>query len=237
MNENQFLLYGVKAELQIHCRFSELMLQSREIEDQTRVTYLGREVQLWEALKSVTEACFSLWSQTSDSDRDAFIREALAIKERAAEEGVALVMTALNNPLPPKAIARAMLLGHNFLRTLDICLEALLRYPSQKSLTRKPLKTQVVIDWAVGGIRDWACNYPYAFELGASARKPAQRLAHVPKHYSTDRSVRSQISHKQIANIFMLRDTTVADLERRGLAQLRAQLENEPNPESPPRPD
>ena len=52
------------------------------------------------------------------------------------------------------------------------------------------------------------------------------------RHYSTDRSVRSQISHKQIANIFMLRDTTVADLERRGLAQLRAQLENQVDPES-----
>ena len=232
MNENQFLLYGEKAELQVHCRFSELMLQSREIEDQTRVAYLGREVQLWEALKSVTEACFALWSQTPDSDRDAFIREALEIKERAGDEGTLLVMTALKNPLPSKAIARAMLLGHNFLRTLDICLEALLRYPSQKSLTRKPLKTQVVIDWAVGGIRDWACNFPYSFEMGAAARKPSQRLAHMSRHYSTDRSVRSQISHKQIANIFMLRDTTVADLERRGLAQLRAQLENQMDPES-----
>jgi hypothetical protein len=225
MNENHFLLHGAKAELQIHCRFSELMLQSREIEDQTRVTYLGREVQLWEALKSVTEACFSLWGQTADSDRDAFVREALAIKERAAAEGQELVLAALDNPLPPKGIARALLLGHNFLRTLDICLEALLRYPSQKSLTRKPIKTQVVIEWAVGGIRDWACNFPYAFELGGSLRKPAQRLAHMTRHYSTDRSVRSQISHKQIANIFLLRDSTVADLERRGLAQLRAHLE------------
>jgi hypothetical protein len=229
MNENQFLLYGAKAELQIQCRFSDLLLQSREIENQTQVDYLGRTMQLWEALKGVTEGCFALWSNLSDGDRDAFIREALAAKEHAADEGVALVMAALNNPLPPKAIARTMLLGHNFLRTLDICLEALLRYPSQKSLTRKPLKTQVAIDWAVGGIREWSCNYPYSFEVPSASRKQTQRLAHVQRHYSTDRSIRSQISHKQIANMFMLRDTTVADLERRALAQLRAQLEDEPS--------
>ena len=108
------------------------------------------------------------------------------------------------------------------MRTLDICLEALLRYPSQKSITPKPTKTEVVIDWAVGGIRDWAVHYPYVFEKGTRTRTAPQRMAHITRHYSTDRSVRSQISHKQIANIFMLRETTVADLERRGLAKLRA---------------
>ena len=222
MNENQFLLYGAKAELQVHCRFTELMLQSREIEDQTRVAYLHRQVQLWEGLKSVTETCFSLWSQADEARRDVFIREALAIKERCAKEGQDLVFAALKNPLQAKAIARVLLLGHNFLRTLDICLEALLRYPSQKSVTRKPRKTEVVIDWAVGGIRDWVVHYPYAFEKGARGQRAPQRLAHVSRHYSTDRSVRSQISHKQISNIFMLRETTVADLERRGLEKLRA---------------
>ena len=211
-----------KAELQVRCHFTDLMLQSREIEDQTRVDYLQRQVPLWEALKSVTETCFSLWSQANGSKRDKFIRDALAIKERCAKEGQALVLAALKNPLQAKAIARVLLLGHNFLRTLDICLQALLRYPSQKSVARKPLRTEVVIDWAVGGIRDWVVHYPYSFEKAGNDGRTPQRMAHVNRHYSTDRSVRSQISHKQIANIFMLRETTVADLEHRGLAKLRA---------------
>jgi hypothetical protein len=222
-------LHGrAKAELHIRCHFTELMLHSREIEDQTRVSYLHRQVQLWEALKSVTETCFSLWSQGDDTKRDAYVREALATKERCAKEGEELVLAALKNPLQAKAVARVLLLGHNFLRTLDICLEALLRYPSQKLVTRKPLKTEVVIDWAVGGIREWVCTSPYAFEKGSRSKKPPQKMAHVSRHYSTDRSVRSQISHKQIANIFMLRDTTVADLERRGLAHLRAAFQSAP---------
>jgi hypothetical protein len=221
--QGNFVLPGPsKAELQVRCYFTELLLQSREIEDQTRVSYLHRQVPLWEALKSMTETCFSLWSQADDSKRDKFIREALAVKERCAKEGQNLVHAALKNPLQAKAIARVLLLGHNFLRTLDICLQALLRYPSQKSVTRKPLKTEVVIDWAVGGVRDWVVPYPYAFEKAGRDRRPPQRMAHVSRHYSTDRSVRSQISHKQIANIFMLRETTVADLEHRGLAKLLA---------------
>jgi hypothetical protein len=211
-----------RAELLVRCHFTELMLQSREIEDQTRVGYLHRQVALWEALKSVTETCFSLWSQADDTKRDKFIREVLAIKERCAKEGQGLVQAALKNPLQAKAIARVLLLGHNFLRTLDICMQALLRYPSQKSVTRKPLRTEIVIDWAVGGIRDWVVHYPYAFEKAGQDKRAPQRMAHVSRHYSTDRSVRSQISHKQIANIFMLRETTVADLEHRGLSKLRA---------------
>lgn len=222
-----FLLHGqAKAELHVHCRFTELMLQSREIEDQTKVERAEGPVRLWEALKSVTQVCFVGWETASATSRDGFIREALAIKERCAQEGQELVLAALRNPVEPKAIARILLLGHNFLRTLDICLEALLRYPGQKSLTRKPVKTDVVIDWAVGGIREWVCNFPYAFEKPVKGKKTPQRMAHVTKHYSTDRSTRSQISHKQIANIFLLRDTTVADLERRGLAHLRAALES-----------
>ncbi|HEY3756928.1 MAG TPA: hypothetical protein VGL42_12320 [Opitutaceae bacterium] len=227
IDHGYFLQGKAKAELQIHCRFSELMLQSREIEDQTRIEYLGRQVQLWEALKSLAETCFSLWGQADPSRRDVFIREALAIKERCADEGEDLVMAALANPVEAKSIARVLLLGHNFLRTLDICLEALLRYPSQKSLTRKPVRTEVVIDWAVGGIREWVCNFPYSFEKAAKGRKTPQKMAHVTRHYSTDRSARSQISHKQIANIFLLRDTTIADLERRGLSHLRASLEGD----------
>ena len=229
-NTGEFFLHsGDMAELQIRCNFTELMLQSREIEDQTCVTYLHRQVQLWEALKSVTETCFSLWSQADDARRDPFIREALAIKERCAREGQELVLAALKNPVQAKAIARILLLGYNFLRTLDICLEALLRYPSQKSLSSKPIKTEVMIDWAIGGIRDWLTHYPYSFERPSprnTASRPPQRMAHTTRHYSTDRSVRSQISHKQIANIFLLRETTVADLERRGLAKLRAAFES-----------
>ena len=213
-----------RAELLVRCQFTELMLQSREIEDQTQVTYLRRRVQLWEAIRSLTESCFSLWSQADPSSRDTFVKEALAIKERCAREGQELVLSALRNPLQAKATARVLLIGHNFLRTLDICLEALLRFPSQKGVTRKPLKTEVLIDWAIGGIREWIVHSPYAFEKAVGGRSP-QRMAHVPRHYSTDRSARSQISHKQIANIFMLRETTVADLERRGLAKLRAAFE------------
>jgi hypothetical protein len=208
------------AEMRIRCYFSELLLQSREIEEQTQVRYLDRPVFLWEALRSIAESCFSLWSQTDRSDPAGFVRETLAIKERCAQEGQELVLAALKGPLQSKAIARAMLLGHNFLRTLDICYEAMLGYPSQKSLVRKPREIDVVIDWAVGGIRDWAVHYPYAFEPGTK-ENPGQRMAHVNTRYATDRVVRSQISHKQIANIFMLQETTVADLERRSLAKLR----------------
>jgi len=190
------------------------------------VDYLDHPVPLWEAIKSVTETCFSLWSQIEDKNRDAFVHEALAIKERCAREGQALIFAALKNPLQAKAVARVMLIGHNFFRTLDICLEALLRYPSQKSVSAKPLKTEVVIDWAVGGIREWVCHYPYAFEKPGRGQRAPQRMAHVTRHYSTDRSVRSQISHKQIANIFMLRETSVADLERRGLAKLRRSFDH-----------
>lgn len=215
---------GNQAQLCIRCSCTELLLQSREIEDQTRVAYLGRHVPLWEALKSVTETCFSLWAQAASREREAHVREVLAVKERCAREGQELALAALRNPLQSKATARVLLLGHNFLRTLDICLEALLRFPSQKSITAKPTRTEVAVDWAVGGIRDWAVHYPYSFEQPGRGRKPAQKLAHVPRHYSTDRSVRSQISHKQIANIFLLRDSTVADLERRGLARLRSCL-------------
>lgn len=209
------------AEMCIRCYFTELLLQSREIEEQTRVAYLGRTVFLWEALRSIAEGCFSLWTQADRSSPEAFVRETLAIKERCAGEGQELVLTALKGPLTSKSIARVLLLGHNFLRTLDICYEAMLGYPSQKSLTRKPRKIDVVIDWAVGGIRDWAVHYPYAFEPGTKDN-PGQRLAHVARHYSTDRVARSQISHKQIANVFMLQETTVADLERRALAKLRS---------------
>jgi hypothetical protein len=208
------------AEMRIRCYFTELLLQSREIEEQTRVSYLDRSVLLWEALKSIAETCFSLWSQADRNPPEAFVRETLSIKERCAKEGQDLVLAALRNPLQSKAIARVLLLGHNLLRTLDICYEAMLGYPSQKSLTRKPREIDVVIDWAVGGIRDWAVHYPYAFEPGTKDN-PGQRMAHVASHYSTDRMVRSQISHKQIANIFMLQESTVADLERRALAKLR----------------
>lgn len=226
-NQADFSLPGsAKAELQVRCHFTDLMLQSREIEDQTRVAYLHRQVPLWEALKSVTETCLALWAQAANSKRDKFVRDALSIKERCAKEGQALVNAALKNPLQAKAIARVLLLGHNFLRTLDICLQALLRYPDQKSVARKPLRTEVVIDWAVGGVRDWIVHYPYSFEKPGRDGRAPQRMAHVSRHYSTDRSVRSQISHKQIANIFMLRETTVADLEHRGLAKLRAAFES-----------
>jgi hypothetical protein len=216
-------LFGApaEAELQVKCHFTELMLQSREIEDQTRVARDGRPLLLWEALKEVTEDCLACWARAERGDRDALVREALATKERCAREGQDLVFAALGNPLHAKAVARVLLLGHNFLRTLDICLEALLRYPSQKSATPKPTRTEVEIDWAIGGVRDWVCHFPYAFEKAGRGARAPQRMAHITRHYTTDRTVRSQISHKQIANIFMLRETTVADLERRGLAKLR----------------
>lgn len=217
---------GSRAELLVRAQFSELMLQSREIEDQTRVARQGRQVQLWEALKTVLEACFAGWNGLDSLHREAFVREALAIKEASAREGQDLTLAALRNPLQAKATARVLLLGNNFLRTLDICLEALLRFPSQKGVAPKPLKTEVLIDWAVGGIREWAVHYPCSFEKPDAHGRAPQRLARVMRHYSTDRSIRSQISHKQIANIFMLRETTVAELERRALAKLRASFES-----------
>ena len=221
------------AEMRIRCYFTELLLQSREIEEQTMVPYLDQTVFLWEALKSIAETCFSLWSQAERHSGAAFLGETLAIKERGAQEGQDLVLIALKNPAQSKAVARILLLGHNFLRTLDLCYEAMLGYPAQKSLARRPREIDVIIDWAVGGIRDWAVHYPYAFEPG-SKDNPGQRLAHVSTRYPTDRMVRSQISHKQIANIFMLQETTVADLERRALAKLREAFRPGARGEPPP---
>ncbi len=223
-----------RAELKVRCKMTELLLQSRAIEDQTRVRFREQEGPLWEALKTITQTCFALWSERSDSEWNAFVQEATAIKERCGREGAELVFSALKNPLPARAIARVLQLGHNFLRTLDVCLEALLRYPAQKDVTRKPVTTEIEIDWAVGGICEWLCAAPYAFERGEPGWKPLQALAHVHRHYSTDRNARSQISHKQIANIFLLKDTTVAELERRGLAQLRADLTSDSGIDSEP---
>ena len=211
-----------RAEVRVTLNFNKLALQSEEVEGQTQVTYLGDRMQLHEALRSVLENCLSQWSQADYSSRDAFRRDGFEILDRHSREGEKLVLEALSKPLQARAVARVGLIGINFLRTLDKIFEALLRYPLQKSCAAKPVRVDVNIDWAVSGLIEWRTPGEFAFEVAPrSARLPELKARHVTTFYATDRNVRSQITHKQIANIFLLDERAVADVERIAHAKLR----------------
>jgi len=211
-----------RAEVRVTLNFNKLLLQSDEVEGQTQVIYMGDRMQLHEALRSVMETCLSLWAQAEYSNRDAFRREGFEILDRLSREGEKLVLQALGKPLQARAIARVGLMGINFLRTLDKIFEALLRYPLQKSCTTKPRRVEVNIEWALGGLTEWHTATDFAFELApARARFPDLRTRHVTGYYATDRNVRSQITLKQIGNIFLLDERAIAEVERIAHAKLR----------------
>lgn len=203
-------------ELVIVTTFTEQHLSSREIEDQTKVPYLQRKVALWEALRSVTGSCFYAWAQLTEPRVDVFAKQAGEIRARFAKEIDQLVLTALTNPMDLKGIARTAQLGINARRTLDICLEALLGYPSQKSVGPDVARTVVEIDWALAGIAKWTQAYPYAFESDLKID-----FAKNGSFYSTDKNTRKDITAKQIANIFLVRESVIDTLEERAIRQLR----------------
>lgn len=211
-----------RAEVRVTINFNRLGLQSEEVEGQTQVVYFGEQMQLHEALRSVLENCLSQWAQADYSTRDAFRREGYEILDRHSREGEKLIIEALGRPLQARAVARVGMMGINFLRTLDKIYEALLRYPLQKSCTTKPTRVDVNLDWSVAGLTEWRTSVDFAFELAARrAHFPDLRTRHVTCFYATDRNVRSQITHKQIANIFLLDERAIADVEHSAHSQLR----------------
>jgi hypothetical protein len=208
---------GTKArELVVTTFFTEQHLTSRDIEEQTKVEYRQNRVFLWVAIKSVLEECFSTWVQMPATQVDIFIKQASEARSRSVFELNRLVLAAYANPLGLKAVARVTQLGINARRTLDIGLEALLDYPTQKSTGREMAGTALRIDWALGGLAEWPQAYPFAFEESMATGLTKNRA-----FYSTDKNVRKDITAKQIANIFCTTDEMIESLEAKALGMIR----------------
>jgi len=208
---------GAKArELSVTTVFTEQHLTSRDIEEQTKVEYRQNRVFLWVAIKSVLEECFSTWVQMSATQVDIFIKQASEARSRSVFELNRLVLDAYANPLGLKAVARVTQLGINARRTLDIGLEALLDYPTQKPAGGKMARPALRIDWALGGLAEWPQAYPFVFEESMAAGLKKNRA-----FYSTDKNVRKDITAKQIANIFCTTDEMIESLEAKALGMIR----------------
>jgi hypothetical protein len=210
-------LSGTKArELVVTTVFTEQHLTSRDIEEQTGVEYRQNRVFLWIAIKSVIEECFSVWARLSGTQADVFIEQAGEARNCSARELNRLVLAAYANPLSLKAVARVTQLGINARRTLDLGLEALLDYPTQKSAGGKMPRPELRIDWALGGLAEWPQAYPFAFEELMAAGLTKNRA-----FYSTEKNVRKDITAKQIANIFCTTDEMIESLETKALRLIR----------------
>jgi hypothetical protein len=210
-------LSGTKArELLVTTVFTEQHLASRDIEEQTKVEYRQNRVFLWVAIKSVLAECFSAWAQLSGTSADIFIKKAGEAQSCSVSELNRLVLSAYANPLGLKAVARVTHLGINARRTLDIGLEALLDYPTQKSTGSKIARPALKIDWALGGLAEWPQAYPFAFEESMAAG-----LTKNCAFYSTDKNARKDITAKQIANIFCTTDEMIESLEAKALGMIR----------------
>jgi hypothetical protein len=203
-------------ELVVTTVFTEQHLTSRDIEEQTKVEYRQNRVFLWVAIKSVLEECFSAWAQMSGTPADIFIKQASEARSGSVTELNRLVLAAYANPLGLKAVARVTQLGINARRTLDISLEALLDYPTQKSSGGKTARPALKIDWALGGLAEWPQAYPFTFEESMAAGLTKNRA-----FYSTDKNVRKDITAKQIANIFCTTDEMIESLEAKALGMIR----------------
>jgi hypothetical protein len=211
------LLSGLNArELIVTTVFTEQHLGSRDIEEQTKVPYRQNRVSLWVAIKSVLEECFSAWAQISGTQADIFIKQASEARSGSVRELNHLVLAAYGNPLGLKAVARVTQLGINARRTLDIGLEALLDYPTQKSAGGKMPRPALRIDWALGGLAEWPQAYPFAFE-----ESMATGLKKNHAFYSTEKNARKDITAKQIANIFCTTDDMIESLEAKALGLIR----------------
>jgi hypothetical protein len=208
---------GAKArELMVTTIFTEQHLASRDIEEQTKVEHRQNRVFLWVAIKSVLEECFSAWAQVSATQADVFIKQAGEARSCAMSELNRLVLAAFANPLGLKAVARVTQLGINARRTLDIGLETLLDYPTQKFAGGKMPPPALRIDWALGGLAEWPQAYPFAFEESMAAG-----LTKNCAFYSTDKNARKDITAKQIANIFCTTDEMIESLEAKALGMIR----------------
>jgi hypothetical protein len=208
---------GPKArELVVTTVFTEQHLASRDIEEQTKVEYRQNRVFLWVAIKSVLEQCFSAWTQMSGTPADIFIKQASEARSCSVRELNQLILAAYANPLGLKAVARVTQLGINARRTLDIGLEALLEYPTQKSAGGKMPRPALRIDWALGGLAEWPQAYPFAFEESMATGLTKNRA-----FYSTEKNARKDITAKQIANIFCTTDDMIESLEAKALGLIR----------------
>jgi hypothetical protein len=203
-------------ELVVVTVFSEKHLSSIEVEGQTKVYYLQERVALWVAIRSVIYGCLDAWSQLDGSRPDIFIIDAVKVRERFTKELDQLVQAAYLNPLERKAVARVGQLAHNARRTLDICLEALFCYPTQKSVGPPVSRPIVKIDWALGGLAEWPQAFPFAFEatLGIPFTKKST-------FYSTGKNDRHEITSKQIANIYGVHAEVIDKLHLKARQQLR----------------
>jgi hypothetical protein len=208
---------GSKArELVVTMVFTEQHLASRDIEEQTKVEYRQNRIFLWVAIKAVLEECFSAWAQISGMPAQDFIKQAGKTRNAFAHELNRLVLAAYVNPLGLKAVARVTQLGINARRTLDIGLEALLDYPTQKSVGGKMPPPALKIDWALGGLVEWPQAHPFAFEESMAAGLTKNRA-----FYSTEKNARKDITAKQIANIFCTTDDMIESLEAKALRLIR----------------
>ncbi|MGA3006972.1 MAG: hypothetical protein ABSE59_03675 [Opitutaceae bacterium] len=196
--------------------FTEQHLVSREIEEQTSVEYRQHRVFLWVAIKSVVEECLTAWMQMSGLPVDTLAERAGETRFRAARELNRLVLAAYANPLGLKAVARVTHLGINACRTLDVCLESLLGYSTQRSADETFPRPALRIDWALGGLAEWPRAYPFVFEQSA-----ATELAKNRGFYTTERNARKDITAKQIANIFCTTEDIIESLEARALGLIR----------------
>jgi hypothetical protein len=203
-------------ELLITTAFTEQHLASRDIEEQTKVEYRQNRVFLWIAIKSVLEECFFAWAQMAGMQMDVFIKQASEVRSCSVGELNRLVLAAYANPLGLKAVARVTQLGINARRTLDIGLEALLDYPTQKSAGGKTARPILRIDWALGGLAEWPQAYPFVFE-----ELMATGLTKNRAFYSTEKNARKDITAKQIANIFCTTDEMIESLEAKALGMIR----------------
>jgi len=209
-------LSGTKArELVVTTIFTEQHLTSRDIEEQTKVAYRQNRVFLWVAIKWVLEECFSAWAQMSGTQVDVFVKQASETRSRSVGELTRLVLAAYANPLSLKAVARVTQLGINARRTLDIGLEALLDYPTQKPVGGNQ-RPALRIDWALGGLAEWPQAYPFVFEESMATGLTKNRT-----FYSTEKNARKDITAKQIANIFCTTDEMIESLETKALGSIR----------------
>jgi hypothetical protein len=203
-------------ELVVTTVFTEQHLASRDIEEQTKVEYRQNRVFLWVAIKSVLEECFHAWTQGSGKPADILIKLASEARSCSVHELNRLVLAAYANPLGLKAVARVTQLGINARRTLDVGLEALLDYPTQKFTDGKMPRPTLKIDWALGGLAEWPLSYPFVFEESMATRLTKNRA-----FYSTEKNTRKDITAKQIANIFCTTDEMIESLETKALGLIR----------------
>lgn len=196
--------------------FTEQHLASRDIEEQTRVEYRQNGVFLWVAVKSVIEECLFAWANMSGTPVDVFIEQAGEARSCSVRELNRLMLVAYANPLGLKAVARVTQLGINALRTLDLCLEALLDYPTQKSSGVKMPRPALRIDWALGGLAEWPQAHPFVFEESMVIGLTKNRT-----FYSTEKNARKDITAKQIANIFFTTEDMIETLEAKALRSIR----------------